>query len=290
MNKWRGWAIELVRINDQEYPAELREISNAPVLLYRMGRKLNEYDRKIAIVGTRKASENGLRYAREWAAGCAGAGLGVVSGLAFGIDAAAHRGCLDGGGQTIAVLGSGIDNITPPGQSGLAQEILEKGGSIISEYPMGAPAYKGNFLKRNRIIAGLCEASLVVEAPFKSGAINTATQAFEQNRQVFAVPGDINKWQSKGCNLLIKQNKAELASELNDILRFYNLENSLKTNFNLSIEERIIWEIISKESLETIEIIEKSNLEYGLSTLTLTNLEISGLIRKNLENRWEIIN
>jgi DNA processing protein len=288
MKKWKGWKIEVVEKDSLEYPAFLKEIPQPPLLLFRMGRSLEEYGKKIAIVGTRKASENGLKTAREWASVAAGAGLGVVSGLAFGIDSAAHRGCLDGGGFTIAVLGSGIDNICPPGQSGLAEEILRKGGSIISEYPAGAPAYKGNFLRRNRIIAGLCEATLVVEAPFKSGAINTATQAFDQNRQVFAMPGDINKWQNKGCNLLIKQNKAELVSEIDDILKFYNLENSAKENINLSIEEKIIWKIIATELLETSEIIKKAKLDYAEATMALTNLEISRLIRKDEKNCWKI--
>jgi DNA processing protein len=285
-----GWEIEMVKYNDEEYPEALRQLIDAPLLLYRMGKKLNEYGRKIAIVGTRKASESGRKNAWGFAKNCAEAGLAVVSGLAFGIDSAAHRGCLDGGGQTIAVLGSGLNNITPPGQSGLVREILAKGGSVISEYAADEPAYKGRFLERNRIIAGLCEATLVVEAPSRSGALNTATQAFEQNRQVFALPGEIDKLQSKGCHLLIKQNKAELVDEVKDILKFYNLESSAKIhNSNLSVYEKILLKLIEAEKLETMEIVSRSKLEYDEIMMALTGLEINRLIRKNLENRWEIM-
>lgn len=285
-----GWKIEVIKYDHEEYPEALKQLVDAPLLLYRMGRKLNEYGKKIAIVGTRKASESGRKNAWDFAKNCAEAGLAVVSGLAFGIDSAAHRGCLDGGGRTIAVLGSGLNNITPPGQSGLVREILAKGGSVISEYAIDEPAYKGRFLERNRIIAGLCEATLVVEAPSRSGALNTATQAFEQNRQVFALPGEINKLQSKGCHLLIKQNKAELADDVKDILKFYNLESlSKRQNLNLSVYEKIILKLIEEEKLETMEITAMAKLEYDEVMMALTGLEINQLIRKNLENRWEIV-
>lgn len=283
-----AYPIVKIRPSDSEYPGILKEIADPPLRLYRIGRSLAEYGRKVAIVGTRKASESGIRNSKEFAKACAEVGLTVVSGLAFGIDSAAHRGCLDGGGQTIAVLASGLDNITPPGQSGLVREILQKGGSVISEYAPGEPAYKMRFLERNRIIAGLCEATLVVEAPLRSGAINTATQAFDQNRQLFALPGEINKLQTKGNHLLIKQNKAELADDVKDILKFYNLETNTKRQINLSVYENIILKLIALEKMEVMEIVEKAKLDYSETMLALTGLEISGLIRKNLENRWEI--
>ncbi len=171
----------------------------------------------LAVVGTRRASPYGLHMAWSLARELSEAGVLVVSGLALGIDAAAHQGALRGGGKTAAVLGHGLDQIYPRENSALAQNILNKGGALISEYPSGAGIQKHHFPQRNRIVAALCLGVVVIEAPMKSGALITARLALSQNREVFAVPGPANQESFSGCHWLIQQG-AKLVTSVEDIL------------------------------------------------------------------------
>lgn len=204
--------------SDASYPALLKEIYQPPPLLYLEG-ELSCLNRlALAIVGSRKASMAGLRHAQNFAEDLAAERLVVVSGLALGIDAAAHRGALAADGQTIAVLGTGLDFIYPQRHHSLAQQILDQQGLIISEMKLGTPAIPANFPRRNRIISGLSRGVLVVEASLKSGSLVTAKYALEQGREVFAVPANIEKPEAQGCHALIKQG-AKLVESLEDIVQ-----------------------------------------------------------------------
>ena len=207
----------LVLREDAQYPPLLRQIAHPPHLLYVYG-ETDLTDRfPVAVVGTRRASAYGLTHTREIAAELAQTGVCVVSGLALGIDAAAHTGALDGGGRTIAVLGSALDKPYPQENEPLMRRILESGGSVVSEYAPGTPPSRYSFLQRNRIIAGMCLGTVVTEGPRRSGALNTATRTLENGREVFALPGNVDSPGAQLPNMLISEG-ARLVTGAADIL------------------------------------------------------------------------
>jgi DNA processing protein len=210
----RGHSV--VTLADAEYPRALLEIPDPPILLYASGRLELLSRPALAIVGSRNASAQGLRTAQQFAEAFSAAGLTIVSGLALGIDAAAHRGALRASGSTIAVLGTGVDIVYPRQHKELAAEIEDR-GLLLSEFPLGAPAAAHHFPRRNRLISGLTRGCLVVEAALASGSLITARSAAEQGREVFAVPGSIHSPLSKGCHALIKQG-AKLVESAEDVL------------------------------------------------------------------------
>ena len=203
------------------YPKFLGEISDAPARIYVRG-ELKLERPLIAIVGTRQATAEGKRIAEEFSKDLVEAGFGIISGLALGIDASAHKGALSAGGNTIAVLGNGIDDVYPPENKELANRILESGGAVISEYGPGEPIEKSNFIQRNRIISALSIAVLVIEAPIHSGALVTARTGGEQGKDVFVVPGAIGDPNFEGSHKLIRDG-AILVSSVKDILEDLNL-------------------------------------------------------------------
>ena len=207
----------LVLREDAQYPPLLRQIAHPPHLLYVYG-ETDLTDRfPVAVVGTRRASAYGLTHTQEIAAELAQTGVCVVSGLALGIDAAAHTGALDGGGRTVAVLGSALDKPYPQENKPLMRRILESGGSVVSEYAPGTPPSRYSFLQRNRIIAGMCLGTLVTEGPRRSGALNTATRTLENGREVFALPGNVDSPGAQLPNMLISEG-ARLVTGAADIL------------------------------------------------------------------------
>lgn len=207
----------LVLREDAQYPPLLRQIAHPPHLLYVYG-ETDLTDRfPVAVVGTRRASAYGLTHTREIAAELAQTGVCVVSGLALGIDAAAHTGALDGGGRTVAVLGIALDKPYPQENEPLMRRILESGGSVVSEYAPGTPPSRYSFLQRNRIIAGMCLGTLVTEGPRRSGALNTATRTLENGREVFALPGNVDSPGAQLPNMLISEG-ARLVTGAADIL------------------------------------------------------------------------
>ena len=207
----------LVLREDAQYPPLLRQIAHPPHLLYVYG-ETDLTDRfPVAVVGTRRASAYGLTHTREIAAELARTGVCVVSGLALGIDAAAHTGALDGGGRTVAVLGGALDKPYPQENEPLMRRILENGGSVVSEYAPGTPPSRYSFLQRNRIIAGMCLGTLVTEGPRRSGALNTATRTLENGREVFALPGNVDSPGAQLPNMLISEG-ARLVTGAADIL------------------------------------------------------------------------
>ncbi len=206
----------IVTLADSEYPQALLEIADPPTLLYVRGRLELLNQPTIAIVGTRNPTPQGLQNAQAFAATLAQAGFVVASGLALGVDAAAHRGALSVGAKTVAFIGTGIDRIYPARNRELAHEIGTD-GAIVSEFPLGTPVLASNFPRRNRLISGISRAVLVVEAATESGSLITARLAAEQGRDVYAIPGSIHSPQSRGCHQLIKQG-AKLVDSAQDIL------------------------------------------------------------------------
>ncbi|MDR0776250.1 MAG: DNA-processing protein DprA [Azonexus sp.] len=215
-----AWAAQpgnvIITLADADYPPALLEIPDPPILLYLRGDPAHLQGRGLAIVGSRNATPQGCQTAESFARTLAVHGLPIVSGLALGIDAAAHRGALSGGGPTIAVVGTGADRLYPAGNRDLALAILEQ-GVIVSEFPLGTSPLAANFPRRNRVIAGLTRGVLVVEAAPQSGSLITARLAAEQGREVFAIPGSIHSPLARGCHQLIKQG-AKLVESAADIL------------------------------------------------------------------------
>lgn len=203
-------------LSDERFPAMLRDLPGAPAWLYLKGDPAWLERPMLAIVGSRNATPQGLRDAHAFAANLAQAGFVIVSGLAEGIDAAAHRGALDGGGASVAVVGTGLDRVYPARHRELAHELAIR-GALVSEFPLGTPPRPGHFPRRNRIISGLSLGVLVVEAALNSGSLITARLAGDQGREVFALPGSIHSALSKGCHLLIKEG-AKLVESAADIL------------------------------------------------------------------------
>lgn len=221
LERARSWLAEAadrhwLALGDPEYPDALLQTADPPLLLYLQGRVDLLRTRCIAIVGSRNPTAQGADNARGFAETLGQAGYTIVSGMALGIDAAAHLGALAAGSGTIAVVGTGLDRVYPRGNRDLAHRIVES-GLIVSEFPFGTPPLQPNFPQRNRIIAGLSLGTLVVEAALQSGSLITAAQAADANREVFAIPGSIHSPQARGCHALIKQG-AKLVESAQDVL------------------------------------------------------------------------
>jgi DNA processing protein len=221
----------LVTPLDEDYPTLLREMADPPVLLYAKGIRGMLEQNCLAVVGSRNATPQGEANAEAFAQILSEAGITIVSGLALGIDAAAHRGGLKGQGSTIAVVGTGLDRVYPARNKALAHEIAER-GLLLSEFPLGTISAPGHFPKRNRIISGLSHGVLVVEAALNSGSLITARLALEQGREVMAIPGSIHSPLSKGCHALIKQG-AKLVESAQDIV------------------EELAWPVVPAQASET---------------------------------------
>jgi len=214
--------IRVICRGEKEYPRDLGQIDSAPIIIYVKG-KINKSEVRVAIVGSRNMTPYGREMAGRFAGELATFGICIVSGLARGIDTCAHKAALDADGRTIAVLGCGLDTVYPPENYYLAENIVKKGGAIISEYPLAYPVLKINFAARNRIISGLSKAVLVIEGTRNSGTLLTASHAAEQGRSVFAVPGPITSPNSEAPHYLLK-NGAIIANKPGDILEELGLE------------------------------------------------------------------
>ena len=291
LEKLQAKKINVVTILDDNYPKLLKEIYAPPPLLSYLGTLGLNDQNPLAVVGTRKMTSYGQQVTQKIVSDLASAGLTIISGLALGVDACAHQTALAVGGKTAAVLGHGLDQIYPMSNRLLAKKILQNNGALISEFPLGMLPFKSNFPQRNRIIAGLSLGTLVVEAGLKSGALITAQFALEQNREVFAVPGDINRFGSQGPNQLIK-NGAKMVSAADDILEFLNIKQI--KNFNLANkilpqteEEKIIQKALANEPRHIDKIAGLVRLDISVVSATLTMMEMKGLV-KNLGNQTYI--
>jgi len=229
--------VRLLLRENSEFPEILREIPWPPFGIFVRG-DISLLENAVAIVGTRKATNAGKEIAKSFAAQLAECGIPVISGLALGIDAAAHAGALVNHKKTIAVLANGLDTVYPRQNESLAENILENNGALISEYPFETPSLPQRFLERNRIISGLSRAIIVIEAPQKSGALATARFALEQNRDVFVVPGDIRHKNYKGSHELIKSG-ASLITEISDVIHALGLQTEFFKNKAKEIQKSI---------------------------------------------------
>jgi DNA processing protein len=281
----RAGATFVTRIDDA-YPAGLAVTTDPPLALAVRGRLVDDDALAIAIVGTRRAGEYGRRVATELARGLAQAGVTVVSGLAAGIDGAAHRAALAAGGRTIAVLGTGVDQVYPSWHAELAQAVVAD-GALVSEFPCGAPPLAFHFPRRNRVISGLALGTVVVEAAEQSGSLITAAFALEQNRQVYAVPGPVGVAGHRGPNRLIQQG-ARLVTGVEDILE--DLPAALRLRLAerraaaakaaLTAPERRILDAVGPDGRHVDEVIRHAAVPPGAALETLLALELRGLVHQ----------
>src|SRR5678815_1328984 len=291
---------DILLLDDGVYPASLREIYDPPIVLYVKGAWSKCLDQPcIGVVGSRRCSTYGQNAALMLARDLAQRGVTIVSGFARGIDAAAHRGALEAGGRTMAVLGTGIDQVYPRDHRKLASEILDSGGALVTQFPLGTPPVSENFPYRNRIISGLSLGVLVVEAAENSGSLITARLAMEQNREVFAVPGNITSRNSFGTNYLIKGAGAKLVQQWQDIAvelpqqvaasllppPFSERKNPVSDRLafvpeGLSPAETCVFKLLTPDSPAHVDwLFDKSKLPISELTAALLSLEIRDVVR-----------
>ncbi|HHV58593.1 MAG TPA: DNA-protecting protein DprA [Firmicutes bacterium] len=273
--------VQFVTLLDAAYPDNLKTIFDPPPVLYYRGDLRAGDSLAVAMVGSRRATPYGREIATKFARELAGAGVTVVSGLARGIDSAAHRGALAGGGRTLAVLGSGLDVIYPPENARLYAQVAEH-GAVLSEFPLGARPEAGHFPMRNRVISGLARAVVVVEAARTSGSLITADCALEQGRDVFAVPGPVTSPFSWGTNNLLKQG-AKVMQDVSDVLVELGLNEAPATGCerpDLTSQEEKVYSLFSERSLHIDELVRRSGLTAQEVTAILMMLELKGLVRQ----------
>ncbi|KTC82691.1 protein smf [Legionella cherrii] len=263
-----------------DYPALLKEIIDPPIVLYVKGQLACLKQPKLAVVGSRNPTITGRENARQFAKAIASHGVTIVSGLALGIDAEAHEGCLEAGGQTIAVLGTGIDRIYPYRHQSLAQKI-EQVGLLMSEFPLKSPPTAGHFPRRNRIISGLSLCTLVVESAIKSGSLITARMALEQNRDVLAIPGSIHNPLARGCHYLLQQG-AKLVTSVADVLEELRIDSEQQTTdkaiLPLASGNKNLVKFIGFEMTTVDQIILRSGCTVEQVTSELAKLELNGAV------------
>lgn len=273
----------VITIEDEGYPVQLTEIADPPPLLFVKGNPQLLGMPQIAMVGSRNPSIVGLSVAAEFAGAIAEAGYVVTSGMALGIDAAAHQGVLDAGGYTIAVAGTGLDRVYPARHKALAGEIAGK-GALVSEFPLGTNAKAGHFPRRNRIISGLCQGLLVVEAAAQSGSLITARLALDQNREVFAIPGSIHNPLARGCNALIRQG-AKLVETVEDIFeelgqynQIYKCADAQITQTVLDLEQQNLLNLVPYSPITVDNLVQASGYSVEIVSSILLFLELQGYI------------
>ncbi len=291
--------VQIITLADQEYPEILRNIYNPPICLYIRGKLPSFNNNAVAIVGSRKMSMYGERMAKSFAQDAVKCGYTVISGLAFGIDYAAHKSVVDSDGITVAVLGGGLMQVHPREHIPLAREIIQKGGAVISEFPMDFPVSRTSFPRRNRIVSALSSAVIVIEAGLDSGALITANVALEQGKDIFAVPGNADNPQAKGCNKLIRENSANLAESFSDVLdvldcglfnceEFADSADAYKAESCFTPDEQLIIDALQKGDCSMDDLALETNLESGILLSTLMKLEMKFVIQKNPDRTYRM--
>ena len=276
--------VQAITGHDGDYPDRLKQTYDLPPVLYVRGRLTPEDERSVTVVGTRRPSAYGREAAHRLSFDLARADVAIVSGLARGIDAIAHRAALEAGQRTIAVLGSGVDVIYPREHARLADEIASN-GAVVSEHPLGTRPKAENFPRRNRIMSGISLGTLVIEAGRASGALITARFALEQGREVFATPGSIFNPNSAGTNSLIKRSGAKLVSDYNDVLEELNLSSvgaqlELKALFPADDQEAEVLRYVTFDPIHIDEVIRASGLAISHVSGILAMMELKGLVRQ----------
>lgn len=279
---------KLLFIEDEDYPERLRNIPAPPIFLFYKGDLVARDSQAIAVVGSRTYSAQGKEAVSKIVPDLSRAGLTIISGLARGIDALAHKEALNNEGRTIAVLGSGIDRIWPEENRHLAEKIINGFGAVLSEFPLGTEPFAYNFPRRNRIISGLSLGVLVIEGKEKSGSLITAHTALEQGREVFAVPGNAFAILGAGTNSLIKKGEAKLITSAADILEEFAVKKPAKTLREAPHDptERKIWDLLGGETKLFDEIIRESDLNPAVVSATLTMLEMKGYVQNIGMGQW----
>lgn len=290
--------LNIITIMDNEYPDKLRVINNPPCVLYCRGDiECLKYP-SIAIVGSRKATDYGKWCANKFSRELSNMGITVVSGLAYGIDSIAHKAALETNGRTIGVIGNGIDITYPEKNRELYNKIENYGGLVLTEYAFGVPPIPRNFPLRNRIISGLSDGVLVIEAQNKSGTLITVSHAAEQGKDVFAIPGNINSIFSIGTNKLIRDG-AKIVLDINDIIDEVNIlkhmktcDNKIVTNYNNLSEKEIEIVAIIRDNCEVDIDFLVYKLNYTINEMlsNLTLLEMKNIIMKNVNNKYTVVN
>ncbi len=283
---------QIITIFDENYPYKLRQISGAPYVLYYKGSLKDIDNLSLAVVGSRKATSYGKWTAEKFTRELSQLGVNIISGLASGIDTIAHKTALSSKAKTVGVIGCGINIIYPKSNEKLYNEIVEKGGTVITEYTFGMEPMPNNFHDRNRIISGLSDGVLVIEAQERSGTLITAGHAANQGREIFAVPGNIDSLYSKGTNSLIKDG-AKITASIDDIIEeILELKERVDHNKNfidyskLSEQEIIILNCLQSGSKSIYEINEETELDTGILLSRLTFLEMKGVIAQIPGNRF----
>ncbi|MDP1706568.1 MAG: DNA-processing protein DprA [bacterium] len=281
MTPSNGSEIKKITTDNTEYPELLKNIGGSPIL-YCHGQWPDQKKPTVAIVGTRKATQDGCLAAKRLAKELAEKGFVIVSGLALGIDAAAHEGALAGNGETIAVLANGVDQIYPRSHERLGEEILKRNGLLISEYEPGTPPYPSQFLARNRIISGLSLATIIIEAPRRSGALVTARWALDQGREVFVMPGNPFSQNYQGSHMLIR-NGARLVTKAEDVIEDLGLAQEKEVDLNeLEPIAKAILELImeNENGLPIDKIAENIKDDLHIVAEQLTYLVFEGLLEE----------
>lgn len=278
--------VQTVFIADENYPAKLKNCYDAPLMLFYRGNDLFKHEKALAIVGTRNATEYGKKFMRTFFERLSNKNILIVSGLAYGVDTYAHQLAIDFNLPTMAVMGTGMASVYPAANKKLAQNILQN-GALVSEFVSDMKPNRENFPRRNRIVAGISDAVLVVETGIKGGAVITADLANSYNKDVFALPGRFHDAYSEGCNFLIKTHRANLIDTAEDVLQFMNWDESTKKQrkpwtelaLDLSKTEKLIIQLIAEsEDMGIDELNAQLNLSSGEMATALLELELKGLI------------
>ncbi len=292
----QGNKIQAAFFSDERYPYRLKQIPDAPIAIYYKGALPSTSAPAIAIIGTRKCSLKAKEVTHQLINDMADFNPTIISGLAFGIDAQAHKSALQCNLQTIGVLGHGLDRIYPGQHVRLAESMVESGGGLFTEFMGGTAPDRENFPKRNRIVAGLVDAILVVESPVKGGSIITANLAFDYDREVMAIPGAIGDNRGKGCNWLIKQHKAHLVESIEDIMHLMHWEpeadkpSKREMPLQLSMEEELIFAALKDVEAQHIDQIQRdTKLNSGTLSMLLLELEFRKLVRALPGKRFELV-
>ncbi len=291
LSKHTSKKIDLITYEEKNYPFRLKELIDPPALLYYKGEKIWNHPRTLSIVGTRKATPYGIEWTRQFIEALRPYEVLIVSGLAEGIDIAAHQAALKNNLPTIAVMAGGLDTIYPAKHKDTALEIIKKGGMLLSEHPLETPFYRHHFPLRNRIIAALSDATIVVEAGEKSGALITAYHANAINREVFSLTGSVNRSTSKGCHHLIKTHQAHLISEPEDLIKTMQWEKippKKREKKQHSAEESTIIKLLkeSETPLHIDQLYYKSQIAYPKLLAALDEMKEKSLILKKPNHHY----
>ena len=281
----------------QNYPYRLKTNNDCPVLLYQLGDADLNADKIISIVGTRNPTDYGRNFCETLIENLAGTNVSIISGMAYGVDICAHKAALKNNLPTVGVLAHGLDRLYPAEHKKHAKSMMKSGGALVTEFLSGTNPDRENFPKRNRIVAGLSDAVIVVETALRGGSMITAELAWQYDRGLMALPGKINDEKSAGCNFLIKTNKAEMIENADDLLKSLGWtisKNSLPKQkelpINLSEEEKKLINLFKKENmLEIDKLISLSGLSSGQVALTLLDLEIKGIIKTLPGKRFQLL-